>query len=98
MKGWVYNVVSKRTYLISVVRVDNQSVQVGGLIELGGNVLLDEVVLAIDGEDNVDLASARPADIGSKHDVVRGFSVHRLLLQTTKRAIYLTYEHDAEQQ
>ena len=43
--------------------------------------LFDEMILALVAEDDVDLFRARTADVGTEHDVVRGFAVHVGLVQ-----------------
>ena len=39
------------------------------------------MVLALVAEDDVDLLGAGSTDVGAEHDVVRGFTVHVLLVQ-----------------
>merc|ERR1719458_2168148 len=61
--------------LVCAVSVDNQGVEMSEHIVLAPDVLLDQVVLALVGEDDVDLLGAGAADVRAEHDVVRGVSV-----------------------
>lgn len=59
-----------RTHLVGVVGHDAQRVDVRQGVSLGLDVLLDQVVLALVGQDHVRLARAEAADVGAKHDAV----------------------------
>lgn len=72
--------------LVGVVRVDNESVQVGKLIRLAGNGLLGQEILALVREDDVDLAVAGAADIGAEHDVVRRLTLATMHVLLVDRA------------
>ena len=52
--------------LVGVVRVEDEGVDVGKLVGLRLDLLLDQVVLALVGEDNVDLLGRVPADVRSE--------------------------------
>ena len=53
---------------ICCIRTDDQSVNMSQLISLTRHILLDQVVLAILGQDSVNLLGAVPTDIWSKHN------------------------------
>lgn len=48
--------------------MEDHGVQVGELVRLGGDILLQEVVLALVVEDQVHLLGGATADIGTEHD------------------------------
>lgn len=55
-------------YLVGVVRVNDQGVQVSVLVGLGGDGLLDQVVLTVLAKDDMDTLGGRTADIRTEHD------------------------------
>lgn len=70
-------------YLKGVIWPQDEGIHVSVYIILTANVLLDKVVLAVVVKDDVHLLSPWPADIRTKHNGVRRFSVHVFLIQGT---------------
>jgi hypothetical protein len=62
--------------LVSVVGLDDQSVQMGVNVILASDFLVDKVVLALVAENDVDLLGSRTANVGAKHDFIGGVAVH----------------------
>ena len=60
--------------LVGLVGVDNEGVDVGGLVALSLDLLLDEVVGVLVGQDDMDLLGGT-ADVGAEHDVVSGVAI-----------------------
>lgn len=60
------NIVNK--YGVCSIRMDDQSVHMGQLISLAGDILLDQMVLVILSKDSMDLLGAVPTDVWSKHN------------------------------
>jgi hypothetical protein len=69
--------------LESVVRVKNEGVDMSVDISLGGNILLDEVVLILVGQDSVG-SSGGTTNIRAKHDVVGRFTIVALLVDACR--------------
>merc|ERR1712002_122459 len=63
-----------------VIRVDDERVEVRKDVFFTADFLLDEVVGAFVGEDDVD-AFGRAADVRAEHDVVRRVAVHARLIE-----------------
>ena len=68
------------TDLEGVVRLEDQGVNMGELVSLGRDVLLDQVVLLLVSEDDMDLLGAEAADVRAEHDRVGGLSAEVLHL------------------
>lgn len=64
--------------LVLVVGSDNQGVDVGRLVILALDVLVDQVILALVVEDDVHLLRRVATDVRAEHDVVLGLAVHSL--------------------
>eukprot|EP00983_Pelagomonas_calceolata_P004794 156806-Pelagomonas_calceolata.AAC.3 len=74
-----------RAHLVGVVWLHDEGVHMRELVGLSLDVLLDEVVRAVLGEDDVHLARGEAADVGAEHDGVRGLSTKGLHLRGTAR-------------
>ena len=70
-------------HLVGVIRLQDQSVDVGEDVILAADILLDQVVLSIVVKDDMNLLGARAADVGTEHDRVRRLAMHVLLVQRT---------------
>mmetsp|Transcript_14862 Transcript_14862/g.40055 ORF Transcript_14862/g.40055 Transcript_14862/m.40055 type:complete len:357 (+) Transcript_14862:459-1529(+) len=70
-------------HLVGVVWLHDEGVHMRELVGLSLDVLLDEVVRAVLGEDDVHLARGEAADVGAEHDGVRGLSTKGLHLRGT---------------
>jgi hypothetical protein len=52
--------------------------------------LLDEMILSLVAEDDVNLLSARTADVRAEHDVVRGIPVHVRLVELAVEQLHVS--------
>lgn len=67
-----------RTYLVCLVWVKDERVDVRELVAFARNVLVDQVVLAVVVDNDVHLLGGRAANIRAKHDGVVGVTVELL--------------------
>ena len=74
---------------VSVVRVNDQSVEMRHRVVFAADFLLDEVVGAFVGEDDVDPFGGS-ANVRSEHDMVRSVAVHRLLIEVGTEDLHVT--------
>ena len=51
------------------------------IIHLASDVFIDENILPLIIEDHMYLLSTRPTNVRSKHDVIKGFSLHSSLVK-----------------
>jgi hypothetical protein len=59
-------------------------------VVFAANFLVDEVVFALVAEDDVHLLGSRTANVGAKHDFVRGLTVHLCGLQLAVKNLGVT--------
>mmetsp|Transcript_69377 Transcript_69377/g.185075 ORF Transcript_69377/g.185075 Transcript_69377/m.185075 type:complete len:370 (+) Transcript_69377:81-1190(+) len=68
--------------LIGVVRLQNESVDVGLRVSLGPDLGLDKVVLALVGEDHVHLLGGIATNVRTEHDLIIGVTAPLLLVNS----------------